>query len=157
MELSVSGNVRATDPVYRSRIAPFSCEYRIYYEDTDASGVVYHANYLKLFERARTEFLRRAGFGQETLRAEQKAVFTIANIQVAFRAPARLDDLVSVSVQPQRVRHASLEFVQYMHRQADETLLASASVKAGCVRYPDFRPCPMPGVVRQALLSISEQ
>ena len=78
----------------------FSVPVRVYWEDTDAGGVVFYANYLKFFERARTEWLRQLGFEQEVLRTAQRMMFVVANTELRYRAPARLDDLLHVTVQP---------------------------------------------------------
>ncbi len=138
-----------TPPAFRYR-------FRIYYDDTDASGVVYHAAYLRYFERARTELLRALGFGQERLRVELDRAFTIARIEVHYRVPARLDDEIEVSVVTTRARRASVEFAQQMSRLEDGVLLASAAVRAGCVQFSDFRPAPMPDAIRNALLGVVE-
>lgn len=122
----------------------FEFAVRVYYEDTDASGVAYHANYLRWFERARTEWLRSLQFGQERLREELGVVFTVANIDIAFRRPARLDDLLQVETRVASVRRASLVFEQRLLRSANGELLATAEVKIGCVGFDGFRPQPMP-------------
>ncbi|HEX4895851.1 MAG TPA: tol-pal system-associated acyl-CoA thioesterase [Solimonas sp.] len=117
---------------------------RVYYEDTDASGVAYHANYLRWFERARTEWLRALGMGQEALRVDANVAFTVANLEIAFRRPARLDDLLEVVTRVPQVRRASLVFEQELLRPADGELLARAQARVGCVSAADFRPAALP-------------
>ena len=117
----------------------------MYYEDTDASRVVYHAAYVKYFERARTEWLRALGFSQHDLHDALGVVFTVANIEVDFLRPARLDDELRVAVSVEQVRGASLTFRQELFRKGeDATPLARAQVRVGCVNAATFRPCPLP-------------
>lgn len=126
-------------------MATFHWPVRVYYEDTDASRVVYHAAYVKYFERARTEWLRALGFSQHALHDELGVVFTVANIEVDFLRPARLDDELQVAVSVEQVRRASLTFRQVLHRKGQgDTPLARALVRVGCVDVQNFRPCPMP-------------
>ncbi|MGH8481941.1 MAG: tol-pal system-associated acyl-CoA thioesterase [Nevskiaceae bacterium] len=118
---------------------------RVYYEDTDASRVVYHAAYVKYFERARTEWLRGLGFSQHGLHDRLGVVFTVANIDVDFLRPARLDDELRVAVTVEQVRGASLTFRQELFRKGEDgTPLARAQVRVGCVDVTTFRPCPLP-------------
>lgn len=117
---------------------------RVYYEDTDASGVVYHASYLRFFERARTEWLRAQGFGQEQLRSESALAFTVASLQIDFRRPARLDDELRIETVVQAVRRASLVFAQTLLRHADGEVLSEAQVRVACVAAADFRLLPLP-------------
>jgi acyl-CoA thioester hydrolase len=129
----------------------FSATYRVYYEDTDASGVMYHARYLVFFERARTDLLRHLGFQQDQLMREASVAFTLSDIHVQYRKPARLDDELSISVAVDKLGSASLVFSQTMTRVRDGLHLASAKVRAGCVQFPDFRACRMPSPLRHAL------
>lgn len=118
---------------------------RAYYEDTDASGVVYHAVYLKYFERARTEWLRAMGFSQDNLRGRLDVVFTVANLSVDYLRPARLDDDLEVTVVVTAMRRASLNFQQSLSRKGDrDTPLARATVRVGAVDVNTFRPCALP-------------
>ncbi|HUR41235.1 MAG TPA: tol-pal system-associated acyl-CoA thioesterase [Verrucomicrobiae bacterium] len=118
---------------------------RAYYEDTDASGVVYHAVYLKYFERARTEWLRAMGFGQQSLRGRLDVVFTVANLSVDYLRPARLDDDLEVTVVVAEMRRASLHFKQVLTRRGErDTPLARATVRVGAVDVGTFRPCALP-------------
>ncbi len=118
---------------------------RIYYEDTDVSGVVYHANYLRFFERARTEWLRALGYSQESLRVEDNAAFTVSHIEVAFKQPARLDDELEATVAVSELRRASLRFSQALRdKSRPERLLATAEVRVACVDAGSFRPRVLP-------------
>jgi len=117
---------------------------RVYYEDTDASGVVYHAVYLQYFERARTEWLRAHGIGQQALREAQDVVFAVRSVRMEFLAPARLDDEIDAEVTLLEVRAASLRFGQQLRRRADRVLLVEAEVRAACLVASTFRPRPLP-------------
>lgn len=126
-------------------MATFTFPVRVYYEDTDASRVVYHAAYVKYFERARTEWLRAMGFSQHSLHDELGVVFTVANIELDFLRPGRLDDELQVAVSVEQVRRASITFRQELHRKGEGgTPLARARVRVGCVSVTTFRPCAMP-------------
>ncbi len=129
----------------------FCFTYRVYYEDTDVSGVMYHARYLAFLERARTEFLRSLGFEQDRLIERYGLAFTLSDIQIQYRKPARLDDELKVSVAVEKLGAASLCFAQTICSIPDNTLLATASVRAGCVQLPEFRAARMPDPLRHAL------
>ncbi len=131
--------------------AVFEFPVRVYYEDTDASGVVYHANYLRWFERARTEWLRTLQLGQERLREELGAVFTVASMEIVYRRPARLDDLLQVETRVASIKRASLVFEQSLLRSADAELLATVAVRIGCVSFADFRPIAIPAPMQSAI------
>ncbi len=135
---------------------PFVIPARVYYEDTDASGVVYHANYLRYFERARTEWLRHMGFGQQNLRGSLDVVFTVANLRIDFLRPARLDDALEVSVIVEQMRRASLEFRQELRRAGETELLSRAHVRVACVEVATFRPVALPEPFIQYVESLSE-
>lgn len=124
---------------------------RVYYEDTDASGVVYHANYLRWFERARTEWLRRLGFSQELL-LERGVGFTVASLSVRYLRPARLDDELLVLTRVTAMGRASIEFGQEIqYARPDQPPLSTAAVRVGCVGVPGFRPRRLPPEVEQVL------
>lgn len=125
--------------------AEFSWPVRVYYEDTDVSGVVYHANYLRWFERARTEWLRARGLGQEALRVEHGIAFTVAGLEIAYLRPARLDDELEVVTVIEQAKRASLVFAQTL-RAPDGAPLAQARVRVGCVDAANFRPCALPDI-----------
>lgn len=120
---------------------------RIYYEDTDASGVVYHANYLRYFERCRTEWLRAIGFSQEKLKNELAIAFTIADLSVKYLVPARLDDEIEIRLSVAHVGRASLRFAQSIRRVADDATLATGEFRAACVDMRGFKPCAVPPAV----------
>ena len=118
----------------------------MYWEDTDAGGVVFYANYLKFFERARTEWLRTLGVGQQALFQATGAIFVVTDTRVRYRAPARLDDELSVTVQLQQRGTASMTIVQQAWRSegATDTLLAEGEIRIGCVDQETFRPRRIP-------------
>jgi acyl-CoA thioester hydrolase len=122
---------------------------RVYWEDTDAGGVVFYANYLKFFERARTEWLRSRGVEQAALQAQTGAIFVVADVQVRYRASARLDDLVVVTVKVLEQGQASLLLEQQAWR--GDTLLAEGRVRVGCVDAASLRPRRMPQQVLDVL------
>ena len=105
----------------------FSWPTRIYWEDTDAGGVVYHARYVAFMERARTEWMRALGYGQERMRSEHGMVFAVRAMQMDFIRPARLDDLLQVSATLVQLKKASMVFDQRIER--DGELLLSAQVR----------------------------
>ena len=120
----------------------FRLAIRIYWEDTDAAGIVFYANYLKFFERARTEWLRSLGFDQERLRAETGIAFVVAETTVRYRLPARLDDMLDITVRVAHLGQASLEVMQEAWRGSD--LLAEGTIRVGCVELGTFRPRRVP-------------
>ena len=119
---------------------------RVYYEDTDAGGVVYYANYLKFMERARTEWLRQLGFEQDSLRQQEGVIFIVHHVSIDYLKPGRLNDLLDVSVRIRRRGRASLELAQEVTRQPGEVLCAGV-VRVVCVDAVDFRPCALPADV----------
>ena len=120
----------------------FSWPTRVYWEDTDAGGVVYHAQYLAFLERARSEWMRAQGYGQELLRREHGLVFAVRAMTLDFLAPARLDDALAVSASLRECRRASAVFAQAVHRGGE--LLLTASVRVAALDAVSFRPCPIP-------------
>ena len=127
----------------------FTFPVRVYWEDTDAGGVVFYANYLKFFERARTEWLRAAGVEQQRLRDDTGAMFVVAEVQTRYLAPARLDDLLHVTVQVEEHGAASMVIVQEAFR--GDMLLAKGRIRIGCVHAESLRPCRIPARVVNAL------
>jgi acyl-CoA thioester hydrolase len=124
---------------------PFCWPLRVYWEDTDGGGVVYYANYLRFMERARTEWLRALGYSQAALAADPGILFMVLNVNVDYRSPARLDDALVVSCEPQREGRASLRFAQRIHRdELSGPLLVEASVRVACVDSKTFRPKRLP-------------
>ena len=124
---------------------------RVYYEDTDAGGVVYHANYLRFMERARTEWLRTLGFEQDHLATELGIIFVIGHIDIHYRKAARFNDELCVVSSLQKLGHASMVFVQDIYRMGNQReLLTSSTVKVVCVRLDTFRSTPIPTVIRES-------
>jgi acyl-CoA thioester hydrolase len=133
---------------------PFRHTLRVYWEDTDAGGVVFYANYLKFFERARTEWLRSFGFAQERLRCDPGTMFVVIDTSLRFRRPARLDDLLEVTVQPVESGRASMRLAQQALRigaSGDPELLAEGDIRIGCVHIGTFKPRRIPNEILQAL------
>jgi acyl-CoA thioester hydrolase len=129
----------------------FTWAARVYWEDTDAGGVVYYANYLRFLERARTEWLRARGFDQSRLQAESKLVFAVTRVEAQFRRPARLDDLLHVSCEPS-LQRARIHFRQRVWRdQPEGELLVEAVVQAACIDAERFAPLRLPDEMRAAL------
>jgi acyl-CoA thioester hydrolase len=128
---------------------------RVYWEDTDAGGVVFYANYLKFFERARTEWLRALGLGQQALRDATGAIFIVSDTALRYLAPARLDDLLTVTVQPVETGRASMALQQqaWRHNAGDAAplLLCEGRIRIGCVDAQSFRPRRFPEPVTQVL------
>jgi acyl-CoA thioester hydrolase len=122
----------------------FEWPVRVYYEDTDAGGVVYHSTYLNFMERARTEWLRALGFEQDDLIEREHVVFVVRRIEVDFLSPARFNDHVEVSSEIVRAGRASLVFSQEIRRSADASLLCRAQVKVACLDADAFRPRAIP-------------
>lgn len=125
--------------------------YRVYWEDTDAGGVVYHARYLHFFERARSDWLRGLGFPQQALKAEDNRVFAVTRMDTRFLAPGRLEDELAVSVSVERLRAASVVFSQLAHRIDDGELLATAEVHAACLDASTFKPARAPRAMMEAI------
>jgi acyl-CoA thioester hydrolase len=120
----------------------FDWTVRVYYEDTDAGGIVFYANYLKFFERARTEWLRAAGIGQQELLESEGAAFVVKSAALDYHAPARLDDVLTIRTTVEKLGRASVQFAQQAWK--GELLLTSASVKVGCVDTATMRPRSLP-------------
>jgi len=122
----------------------FSWPIRVYWEDTDAGGVVYHASYLRFLERARTEWLRARGVDQGSVRKEHGVLFVVRDMTIEFLLPARLDDELDVSVESGERRSASMLFSQRIVRRADGAALVEAQVRAACIDAVTFKPCRIP-------------
>ena len=118
--------------------ARFSWPTRIYWEDTDAGGVVYHARYVAFMERARTEWMRALGYGQEAMRCGDGQVFVVRAMSLDFLKPAKLDDALTTTVELLQCRRASLLMAQAVMR--DDQVLATAQVRLAAVGARDFRP-----------------
>ena len=125
---------------------------RVYWEDTDGGGVVYYANYLRFLERARTEWLRARGQLQAELAADPGVLFAVAAVNIRYRRPARLDDLLSISCVAALAGAATIVFQQQIHRGDDHgELLLEAEVRVVCVNARDFRPRRLPAAIIEEL------
>ena len=133
--------------------AGFHWTVRVYYEDTDAGGIVFYANYLKFFERARTEWLRSTGIGQQGMTERHACMFVVKNTAVDYHAPAKLDDELKISVVVEKLGRASVQFVQQAWRITEDglVLLASGRIKVGCVGTLTLRPCGIPAAILEGI------
>jgi acyl-CoA thioester hydrolase len=127
----------------------FSWPVRVYYEDTDGGGVVYHANYLRFMERARTEWLRSLGFGQHVLRHEHGILFVVREIKVRYVRPAVFDDALEVISELEEVRHSLMRFKQIIRRQ--DEVLTEGVVDVVCVDANKFKPVAMPPAIKEKM------
>ncbi|MES9947380.1 MAG: tol-pal system-associated acyl-CoA thioesterase [Candidatus Thiodiazotropha sp.] len=117
---------------------------RVYYEDTDAGGVVYYTNYLKFMERARTEWLRSLGFEQDLLLQQDGIIFAVRQVELGYHAPARFNDNLEVIARLSQKGRASLTFFQEVVRPSDSQLLCRGTIKIACVNMETMRPTPIP-------------
>ncbi len=158
---SVSASVSASTSVSAS-VSAFRWPLRVYYEDTDAGGIVFYANYLKFFERARTEWLRAAGIAQQMLAEQERRIFVVKSTAIDYHAPAKLDDALEVTVQVRKLGRASVEFMQEAwchgnhgsHGSAPR-LLCSGGIRVGCVDAHSLRPAPIPDTVHQRITAFA--
>lgn len=127
----------------------FSHNVRVYWEDTDAGGIVFYANYLKFFERARTEWLRSLGIGQQAWREATGLMFVVTETRVRHLAPARLDDELQVTASLAEAGRASLRIAQ--QAWCGPTLLAEGEIRIGCVEAVSLRPVRLPAALRHAI------
>ena len=132
----------APSSVFRHRL-------RVYWEDTDAGGVVFYANYLRFFERARTEWLRDLGFGQQRLKDEAGAMFIVSDTSVRYLRPARLDDELDVTVLVREAGRVALTILQEAWH--GDVLLAEGSIRIGCVDAGTFKPRRIPSEILEAI------
>ena len=130
--------------------AEFIWNVRVYYEDTDAGGIVYYANYLKFFERARTEWLRQINVGQHALLQEHDAMFVVKSVSAEYHAPAKVDDVIKLTLSIEKLGRASISFIQ--EAWCGEQLLNTARVKVGCVD-ATLRPRAVPPAVADKMRS----
>jgi acyl-CoA thioester hydrolase len=122
----------------------FALRTRVYWEDTDAGGVVYYANYLRFMERARTEWLRTLGYCQRDLASQHGVLFAVTRVRIDYRRPARLDDELSVTCEPKSVGAASVSFAQAISRIDAPDILTQAEVRIACLDAKTFRPARTP-------------
>ncbi len=132
---------------------------RVYYEDTDAGGIVFYANYLKFFERARTEWLRAAGIGQLALASREQRIFVVKSTAMDYHAPAKLDDCLEITVTVEKLGRASVNFVQeaWLADGASQQLLCSGSIRVGCVDTQGLKPAAIPDDVVARIRNIVKQ
>ena len=128
---------------------PFAHRCRVYYEDTDAGGIVYYVNYLKFMERARTERLRTLGFAQSQMVGEG-LLFVVHSAEVRYHAPARLDDELLISADVSELNRASLRFHQQVRRATDDALLCEGQFMVACVRADNLKPRAIPPTLHAA-------
>jgi acyl-CoA thioester hydrolase len=133
--------------------APFVWQIRVYYEDTDAGGVVYHSNYLKFFERARTELLRARGIHHQNLREQHNLIWVVLDIQVKFRQAAKLDDELHVTAELAWLKGVRVGFRQRMTRVADGLEIATAELSAAMLHADSLKPARMPAWLESELIN----
>jgi acyl-CoA thioester hydrolase len=131
--------------------AAFTWPVRVYYEDTDAGGVVYYANYLRFMERARTEWLRALGFEQDALRERAGILFAVRRAAVEYLRPARFNDLLLVGATLTALGRASLQVAHQVTRDGDSRPLCTADVRLACLEAESLRPAPIPAEVRREI------
>jgi acyl-CoA thioester hydrolase len=131
----------------------FEWPLRIYWEDTDAGGIVFYANYLKFFERARTEWLRAKGIEQQALRDASGGMFVVGDAQVRYLAPARLDDELLVTATPREIGRASMTIWQqaFLKTPGPPTLLCEATIRIGWINATTYKPARIPPSLLEAL------
>lgn len=129
-----------------------SYQYRVYYEHTDAGGVVYHSRYLNFFERGRSDWLRAKDIIQSDLQSNHDLVYVVRGMDIKFKKPARMDDTLIVTCEMIKIKKASVDFYQEMYNQNNE-LLATAVVKAACLQASNFKVIAMPSFLKQKLLN----
>lgn len=144
MSHSITKDMPITDHAILSRL-----DVRVYYEDTDAAGVVFYVNYLKFFERARTEWLRRLGVTNSELATQYQRVFVVKQVEIQYRKPARLDDMLAIHSKIVRLGRASITFEQLAMR--DDELLCESTIQVCGVDTTTFRPAEMPEHLRNLL------
>jgi acyl-CoA thioester hydrolase len=169
MQTSLAQRAAAPTSAHRAAEIVFRMPVRVYWEDTDAGGIVFYANYLKFFERARTEWLRSLGVHQQVMRERTGAIFVVTHTSTQYRVPARLDDALEVTVAVTHTGRASLQVAQQAWRieaapppspggespgaaaSPRNTLLADGEVRIGCVDAATMRPCRIPPELQRAL------
>ena len=133
-------------------IKTFSLPGRIYFEDTDSGGVVYHSNYLKFMERARTEWLRSVGIDQHQLKQHDHIMFVVHRIDIQYKLPARFNDDLIVKSELKDIGSSKIEFRQMIYR--DNEILIDASVDIACIDSEKFKPVRIPSTVKEIMESL---
>lgn len=131
---------------------PFYWPIRVYYEDTDAGGVVYYANYLKFFERARTEWLRARGVEQDIVRDNHGVIFVVSSVQIEYKRVVKFNEELRISCALTRLSAAAMTFHQVAERTSDQALLSEATVQIVCVDAQGFKPKSIPTELRSYCL-----
>jgi len=137
-------------PAFRHRL-----EVRVYYEDTDAGGVVFYANYLKFMERGRTEWLRSVGVNQSQVARDFERIFIVAGLDIKYLRPARLDDVLQIESEVTRMGRASLHFAQSVLRNGE--LITQSNIQVCCVETVNMRVAAIPESVRNKLAAITQE
>ena len=132
----------------------FTWPVRVYYEDTDAAGVVYYANYLKFMERARSEWLRTLGFEQTALAHEHGVVFVVRSLAIEYLLPARFDDPLEATMQLIHARGCLIHAAQTVRRAAQ--ILVTAELKLACVNTQSFKPARIPRPILERITMVKE-
>ena len=139
----------------------FSWPIRVYYEDTDSGGVVYHSNYLNFMERARTEWLRHLGFEQTFLKDTLNVIFVVHSMQIAFKKSAKFNDMLAITSELHQVGRSSLQFLQKISVNqpvlGQRNVLVEAEVKLACVNALTFKPIGIPQQIKSAIKLTMEQ
>ena len=136
-------------PSMQPELFVYSFPVRVYFENTDAGGVVYHGEYLKFMERARTEWLRHLGFDHQALSRTHRAVFVVTSAAIDFTKPARLDDNLAVSVRLESLGKVRGVFAQEIKR--DDEVLVKAKISVACVTAETFKPAEIPDALRRKM------
>ncbi len=139
----------AVKPVLQPELFVYNFPVRVYFENTDAGGVVYHSEYLKFLERARTEWLRHLGFDHQALARQHRVVFVVSSITADFVKPARLDDVVTVSVKLESLGKVRCVFAQDIRRE--DEVLVRAKVTVACVTGEAFKPVEIPEPLKRKM------
>jgi acyl-CoA thioester hydrolase len=139
-------------------VSSFRWASRVYWEDTDGGGIVYYGNYLRFLERARTEWLRSLGYSQRELAEEPGVLFAVVSLNIEYRRPARLDDELLITCEPEVEGAASMRFAQRIYRSAgappvQDHLLVEASVRVACIDARTLRPKRLPDFLANAAVA----
>ena len=139
----------AIKPTLQPELFVYSFPVRVYFENTDAGGVVYHGEYLKFLERARTEWLRHLGFDHQALARDHRVVFVVTAAAIDFSRAARLDDNLAVSVRLDSLGKVRCVFAQEIRR--DDEVLVKAAITVACVTGENFKPVEIPEALRRKM------
>ena len=134
-----------------NRIGQDELRVKIYFEDTDAGGVVYHANYLRYMERGRVEWLAKMGFAQRKLAEKENATFVVRNVTISYISPARLEDVLVVRTRPEKLGAARLVLDQEIVHEQNGNLVVEAVVEVACIDPKSFRPARIPAEVAERI------